>query len=165
MFTNNYRHIFLQPFRPFIGVSTSWFPNMMFKPSWMSMKTNPTQMKLVAHSTSFKGVTLYAKGKNCHEWHINDQLFPLPIGSLVAHTRKQMILTCLCQKGMGHQKSKGAYFNHYFQTLNLHCIWRFSVWKQWSMIIQTTIIGVRHLPTFTHWTPSFHSHLWFSTHL
>jgi hypothetical protein len=61
-------------------------------------------MKLVAHSTSFKGVTSYAKGKNCHEWHISNQFFPLPIGSLVAHIRKLMILTCLCQKGMGHQK-------------------------------------------------------------
>jgi hypothetical protein len=55
--------------------------------------------------------------------------------------------------------------DHCLQTLNLHCIWKFSVWKQWSMIIQTTIVGVGHLPTFTHHTPSFHSHLWFSTHL
>jgi len=149
MFTNNCRHFFLQPFRPFIGVSTSWFPNMMFKPSWMSMKTNPTQMKLVAHSTSFKGVTLYAKGKNCHEWHIDNQLFPLPIGSLVAHTKKKWFWH-VCAKKAWDIKRHGAYFNHYFQTLNLHCIWRFSVWKQWSMIIQATIIGVCHLPTFTH---------------
>ncbi len=113
MFTNNCKHFFLQPFKPFIGVSTSWFPNMMFKPSWMSMKTNPTQMKLVAHLTSFKGVISYAKGKNCQEWHIGNQFFPLPIGSLVAHTRKQTILTCLCKKGMGHQKSKGPHFNHW----------------------------------------------------
>ncbi len=118
MFINNCKHFLPQPFKPFIGVSTLWFPNMMFKPSWMPMKTNPTQMKLFARSTSFKGVKPHVKGNNCHEWHIDNQFLPLPIGSLVAHTRKQMILTCLCQKGMEHQKLKGPHFNHWSLSSN-----------------------------------------------